>query len=269
MVDYHIHTRFSQDSDAEMEAQCEAALAMGLGEVAFTEHEDYNPDDPTSFFFRHADYMLELERCRAVFTGRLKILAGIEISEPHRYPREAGAVLASHPWDFVLGSLHWVDGRHNAFLRDFFTKFGDWRASFRMYFGELLDLARDGDFDVMSHIDYPARYGHTVYGDAYDIAEYEDLLRPALRMLASRGKGIEINTNPLWRNKTHPNPPGIVVRWFREEGGTLLTVGSDSHRPATTGAHIQTALKLAREAGFTQVATFERRVPRLVDIPRV
>ena len=40
MIDYHIHTRFSQDSDAEMEAQCEAAISLGLSEVAFTEHEE-------------------------------------------------------------------------------------------------------------------------------------------------------------------------------------------------------------------------------------
>lgn len=267
MIDYHVHTSFSQDSEAAMEAQCEAAVAMGLTEIAFTEHEDYNPDDPTSFYFQHAAYLAEVDRCRARFEGRLRILRGIEISEPHRNQQAAGDVLGRYPWDFVLGSLHWVDGRHNAFLRDFFTRFGDWRASFRMYFTELLDLARDGDFDVMSHLDYPSRYGQHVFGDAYDIAEFEAEIRPALRMLAQRGKGIEINTNPLWRGKPNPNPPAIVVKWFREEGGEILTVGSDSHRPATTGAKISEAIAIARAAGFTRLATFEARAPRFVALP--
>ncbi len=266
MFDYHVHTAFSQDSEAPMQAQCEAAIAAGILEIAFTEHEDNNPDDPTSFYFRHAEYMAELERCRGLFDGRLTIRAGIEISEPHRFKRETETVLSKYSWDFVLGSLHWVNGQHNTYLKEYYTKFGDWRTSFRMYFTELLDLARDGDFDVLAHIDYPARYGQQAYGDAYDIAEFEPEIRPALRMLASRGKGIEINTNPLWRNKTHPNPPGIVVRWFREEGGQILTVGSDSHRPATTGARIDVALALARQAGFARIATFQRRVPSFVDI---
>ena len=81
MFDYHVHTSFSEDSTASMESQCEAAVARGIRQIAFTEHEDYNPTDPTSFFFRHAEYMAELERCRALFAGRLIIRAGIEVSD--------------------------------------------------------------------------------------------------------------------------------------------------------------------------------------------
>ncbi len=44
----------------------------------------------------------------------------------------------------------------------------------------MLDLARYGDFDVIAHFDYPARYVRVPSGQAYDIREFEDGIRPIL-----------------------------------------------------------------------------------------
>ena len=38
--DFHMHCRFSTDSQAEPEAMCEAAIARGLREICFTDHQD-------------------------------------------------------------------------------------------------------------------------------------------------------------------------------------------------------------------------------------
>lgn len=266
MVDYHTHTHFSQDSEAPMEAQCRAAIAMGLKQIAFTEHEDYNPDDSTSFFFKHDDYLKEIARCRALFDGQLIIRQAIEVSEPHRYPELAGPVLSKYAWDFVLGSLHWLTPWINTFEPAFFTYCGDWRQSFRDYFIEMQQLARYGDFDVLAHIDYPARYGLKYFGDSYDITEYEKEIREVLKIIIDRGKGTEINTSVLRRGRKDPNPPQAVINWYRELGGTILTIGSDSHYPEHTGQHMDTALKMAKQAGFTQIATFEQRKVGFIDI---
>ena len=40
-ADYHIHTEFSDDSDYAMEKVIQAAIAMGLDEICFTDHVDY------------------------------------------------------------------------------------------------------------------------------------------------------------------------------------------------------------------------------------
>ena len=271
-VDYHTHTHFSGDSQEPMENQVRAAIERGLTQIAFTEHEDYNPDDSTSFFFRHADYMRELARCRALYGDQITIRAAIEISEPHRYPERAKAVLDTYAWDFVLGSLHWLTPWINTFEPAFFTyraatRGADaWRDSFRDYFIEMGELAKYGDFDVLSHIDYPARYGLKFFGEAYDIGEYEAEIRPILRTLIERGKGTEINTSVLRRGRKDPNPPQIVINWFREMGGEILTIGSDSHAAKDTGSHMDVALQMARTAGFTHIATFERRKPTLLPI---
>ena len=64
LIDYHCHTNFSVDSDAPMADQCQSAVDKGVKQIAFTEHEDYNPEDITSYFFKHEAYMEELARCR-------------------------------------------------------------------------------------------------------------------------------------------------------------------------------------------------------------
>ena len=265
MFDYHVHTSFSEDSTASMQSQCEAAIARGIQQIAFTEHEDYNPSDPTSFYFKHAAYMTELERCRTLFAGRLTIRAGIEISEPHRYPTLTAQALAGRPWDFVLGSLHWLSPTINTYLPEFFEHSGDWRKSLQLYFEETVNLAEHGDFDVLAHLDYATRYNRHLIDGEYDIREFEPVVKTILSAVIRRGKGIEINTNPM-RSGRAPNPARVVVGWYRALGGEILTVGTDSHTPNHTGLHIPEAVDIARAAGFTHLATFERRRATLVPI---
>lgn len=266
LVDYHCHTNFSADSVATMTEQCESAINKGVTQIAFTEHEDYNPDDVTSFFFKHDAYLEELARCRERYAGRLTIRAAIEVSEPHVYPQLAGPVLANYHWDFVLGSLHWIKPGINAYLEEFMTYAGDWRQSFRNYFTEMITLAREGDFDILSHIDYPSRYNQHIHGGDYDITEYEEIIREVLRNIIARGKGIEINTSPWRKGLADPNPPAAVVSWYREMGGEILTLGSDSHAPKDVGADIDRAMAIAKDAGFTHIAVFEQRKPAFVEL---
>ncbi|HEY3290157.1 MAG TPA: histidinol-phosphatase HisJ family protein [Anaerolineae bacterium] len=265
-VDYHVHTEFSNDCNVQMYQQCKAAIAAGIQQIAFTEHEENNPREYLPFSFDHPTYLDELALCRREAGDRLTIRAGIEISEPHRYPEATRRVLQRYPWDFVLGSLHWLDEYTNTGLPAFFTRFGDWRESFRAYFTEMLNLAREGDFDILAHLDYPARYGRAYFGTDYNICAYELEIRAVLAALIARGKGIEINTSSLRKRQPDACPPQPVVNWYREMGGTILTVGSDAHLARDVGADIATALQMARTAGFTHITTYEHRVPQGVEI---
>lgn len=260
-VDYHCHTHFSADCDVPMSDQCRAAILGGVKQIAFTEHEDYNPTDLTSFFFKHEDYMREVTRCREQFGDQLTIRAGIEISEPHRHAECVGEVLRKHNWDFVLGSLHWLTPMIDSCKDAFFVYSNDWRQSFCDYFTEMVELARDGDFDVLSHLDYPSRYNRHRFGESYDIRDYEDIIREVLKQIIARNKGIEINTSPWRKGLRDPNPPQAVLNWYREMGGEILTLGSDSHATKDVGADIPQAMQMARDAGFTHIAVYEGRKP--------
>ena len=91
-----------------MADMCAAAVERGIPEIGFTEHYDQHPGDSCRNWLRVPEWAASLAQCRAEFAGRLIIRAGIEIGEPHIFTKEAQSVLAQHPFDYVLGSLHWV-----------------------------------------------------------------------------------------------------------------------------------------------------------------
>jgi histidinol-phosphatase (PHP family) len=253
-----------------MREQCLAAVRAGIEQIAFTEHEENNPKEHLPFSFDHPAYMAELARCRQEFGTQLILRAAIEVSEPHRYADAVERVLARYPWDFVLGSLHWLNADVNVMSREFYERDGDWHNAFRAYFREMQTLAQRGDFDVLAHMDYPYRYLSMYSSPAsaaqYDITEYEPEIRPVLRALIDRGKGIEINTGSLRKRLPSTCPPQVVVNWYHEMGGEYLTVGSDSHLARDVGAGIDVAMRMARAAGFTQLTVYEDRRPSTIPL---
>ena len=254
--DYHIHTHFSGDSDAEMTAICEAAIARGLGEIAFTDHADFGPDDPPDSF-RPVEYLAEIERCRALYADRLTIRVGIEMGEPHIFAQEAATLLDVGDFDFVLGSAHYADGLQAAWHATFFEQ--PLCQAYESYFRQVAGLAAKGDFDVLAHLDLVKRDARK-FGKVYDGPEpYADMIRTALRSVVERGKGIEINTSPLRKGQAETCPTLQILHWYRELGGEILIFGSDAHRPEDVAANFDVALEMARAVGFTRLATFEQR----------
>jgi histidinol-phosphatase (PHP family) len=257
--DYHIHTCFSCDSRSSVEEVCRAALAQGMTEVAITDHADFEPLDDCCGYFRPRAYWRAIQRCREMFEGRLTIRAGVEFGEGHRFQREIAQVLVAHEYDFVLGSLHWAGGRP-AWLGSFFGDGLGLDEGLVIYFDELARLAAGADYDVLAHLDFVRRAAHRRFGlQELDLRPHEERVRQVLRIVVERGKGLEVNTATVRRGIGGPSPPLQVLRWFREEGGRVVTLGSDAHRSENVGADFDRALAMVREAGFEELAAFEGR----------
>jgi histidinol-phosphatase (PHP family) len=102
------------------------------------------------------------------------------------------------------------------------------------------------------------RRAHLIYG-SFMIEDWEEEVRNVWQACLEHNIGIEINTGGMrWQiNETHPNL--AALRWYREMGGVLLTVGSDAHHPQDLGFGLDHALALARSAGFKALARYEKR----------
>ncbi len=261
--DYHIHSDFSCDCEFSMMEMCRGALERGLSEIGFSEHFDLLPADPCYNFFKAEAWWEALESCREMFRPALTIRAGIELGEPHRYPNEMKALLDAHPWDYCLGSLHWV-GDQLIFDQSYFETYG--ARSYPAYFEELGELAAAGSLDILAHLDIVKRYG-VEYAGPFELERHETVVREVLRTCAQRGIALEVNTSTLRRGMDNPSPQQILFEWFAEEGGEWVTLGSDAHRPEHIGAGLEQAAAMLRSAGFEQVARFERRQPRPASLP--
>jgi histidinol-phosphatase (PHP family) len=254
--DFHVHTQFSWDAPrGDLEESCRQALELGLPAIAFTDHADFLGDlRPDMYPVDVPRYLEEIERCRALFPC-LRILSGVELGEPHLYPEQAAAVLASGRLDRVLGSVHnatWQGALMDCSEMDDLGELGprQVQAFLHAYFAETLALVTSSQpFEVLAHLDYPRRY----LPDAvrpYKEEDYEEEYRAVLRALAARGSTLEVNTTRGIDPVRGLCPGPLALRWWVEEGGRSLSFGSDAHDPTKIAAGFRLAAQLAEAAGF-------------------
>ena len=256
MFDWHVHTHHSPDSQASIAAMARAACAAGLAGVAFTDHVEWMPKDGATGFLKPPAYFAELDELRTRYNGRLQLLAGMEVGDSHRFPAETREIVSAWPWDYVLGSLHWVGGQP-AWEPEMFA--AGVAVAYTRYFDELVALAQEGEYDVLAHLDLVRRDSWTVCRQVLPVEPYAEPIREALRAVAARGKGLEINTSAWSMGLDEPCPGLTILRWYRELGGEVLVFGSDAHRPEHVGKNFDRARDLALAAGFTRLARFEQR----------
>jgi histidinol-phosphatase (PHP family) len=170
-------------------------------------------------------------------------LAGVEAGEPHLFAASAGAIVRGNAFERVLGSLHAVPYKGRLVAAD--ALFGEMSddAVMRYYFAELVDLIEGSDlFQVLAHLDFPRRYwpkGAHLYREE----PFEEEYRAVLRALASSGRVLEVNTKS-------PLASVDQIRWWREEGGTAVSFGSDAHLPRRVGDRFKLAVDVVEAAGF-------------------
>ena len=264
MHDYHMHSNFSCDCKAPMSDMCQSAILQGIPEIGFSEHFDLHTGESCRDWFRPDPWWAEVERCRTQFAGRLTIRAGIEVGEPHLFPTETQQMLARLPFDYVLGSLHWV-ANESMFDINYFKR-TDADLAYGSFFVELERMTRVGGFDILSHFDVPIRTAFAVYG-SYTPSDFVDLIRPVLRNCIRHGIALDLNTSAL-RSRVNVLTPNLdILRWYVELGGERVTLGSDAHKPVDVGSHLDVALAIARTAGIKYLTYFEQRQAKLVPLP--
>jgi histidinol-phosphatase (PHP family) len=243
---------------------CQSAIIRGLPEIGFSEHFDLHPGEPCRDWFRPEPWWEEIQHCRAQFADNLVIRAGIEVGEPHLFTEATAQMLARLPFDYVIGSLHWV-GRDSVFDINYF-KTRDADLAYGAFFVELERMTRVGGFDILGHFDVPIRTAHAVYG-SYAPADFEDLIRPVLRNCIRNGIALDLNTSAL-RSRVKVLTPNLdILRWYVELGGERVTLGSDAHKPGDVGSHLDIAISTARAAGIQYLTYFEQRQAKLLPLP--
>ncbi len=257
--DWHLHSQFSSDSDERMENLAEAAMRLGMTRICVTDHYDMNY--PTGEFqLDTVAYLRKLGELREMYRGRCEIFSGVEMGlfPDKEAAGEAGRYMESQPYDFIIGSVHCINGV-DPYYRDRIE--ADDPELYRMYFACTLECLRAcRGFQALGHLDYVVRYGYDK-GRNYCWEDYRDLIDPILEELVSRGIALELNTAGLRQGLGFPNPQSGILARYRELGGEMVTVGSDAHRAKDLGYGFYAAWEILREAGFRYVTEFREKTP--------
>ena len=256
MFDFHMHSRVSFDGHDTGLTMALAAKAAGLKEICFTDHLDYDPLGKMGVMaFDTAVYNEEYD---SLELPGLKIRRGMEFGMTPENLSQFQQDLQRRPFDFVLGSVHFVDDL-DAYYADYWRDKTIFQAE-RRYLEATLDCVRvHDDFDVLAHLTYIAKTRCHPAPRPVVYAEHRELIDEILRTLAAKGKGLEMNTSGVDRCGGYLPTPDILRR-FRELGGEIVTIGSDAHRSDRVGQYTFDACGILRDI-FGYVCTFENRQP--------
>lgn len=254
-ADYHVHTYYSDDSECPMEEMLERALAIGLDEIAFTDHVDYGVK--TDLNCAYDAYWKEIEACRQKYAGRITIRGGIEFGvQMHTIP-EFRRDFDAYPFDFVILSNHQIDNKE---FWNYEYQEGKSQEEFQRDYYEAIYtvMQKYKDYSVLGHLDMIKRYDpHGSYPDENIMGLVDKILRQAI----ADGKGIEVNTSCFKYGLGDLTPSREILKRYRQLGGQILTIGSDTHETEYLGDHIPEVKAVLKELGFTQFCTFERMKP--------
>ncbi|MGZ4258541.1 MAG: histidinol-phosphatase [Gaiellaceae bacterium] len=266
LVDYHMHLRGPDNgggrySADRAEGYVDQARAAGIDEIGFSDHV---------YYFRQTRALWEIpwmaERCvddlddyvDAVVEAKrrgLPVKLGLEVDYFPGTERELAALLDPYPWDYLLGSVHFVDGfpvDQQTGLTDKLPAGEAWRR----YFVWLRNAARSGLFDSLAHPDLVKIFGVRATDEEthYLHVETADAIEAA-------GVCVEVSAAGLHKPVGELYPDLALLRLCHDRR-VPITLASDAHEPANVGRDVERAAALAREAGYETVTVFDRRERR-------
>ncbi|MCT4607268.1 MAG: histidinol-phosphatase HisJ family protein [Marinisporobacter sp.] len=259
MYDYHIHSHFSSDCDVDMEEMIQKSINIGLKEICFTDHIDYDYQDSSiSFEFHIPSYISHINALIGKYKNHIKILRGVEIGIQPHIVEMCDQLVTEGKFDFVISSIHTAD-KKDIHLGDFFVGKTP-REAYEKYFSELLICTKEfKNFNVLGHMNLLKRYHHHV--EIQDIKDYFHIIEEIFKSLIHNGKGIEVNTSGFRYGLGETVPCKEILSFYKSLGGEIITIGSDAHTPEQLACKFDYTYDLLKEIGFKYIAVFENREP--------
>lgn len=273
LTDYHVHTEFSDDSIYPLEQVVKDAITLSLDEICITDHVDYGIkvdwDSGGEIFYRHGEpfanvdyprYEAEIQKVKELYGGKIGVKMGMEFGvQTHTIP-QFERLFRRYPFDFIILSIHQVEDRE--FWTQDFQKGRTQREYNERYYSEMLQVVQTyKNYSVLGHMDLIKRYDKA---GIYPFEKIKSFAAEILRTVINDGKGIEINTSYHRYGLKSPMPSAELLKLYRDLGGSIITIGSDSHAPEHLCAYVQEAqeaMELLKKLGFQYFCTYQNMRP--------
>lgn len=271
--DYHLHTYYSDDSEYPMEILVQDAVKKGLSEICFTDHVDYGikedwPDSSNYFDpknkkelpamnVKYPAYHAEINRLKKKYEGKIGIKEGMEFGIQNHTIPEYERLFSSYDFDFIIMSCHQVEDKE--FWTQDFQEGRSQKEYNEMYYREILNnVTNYRNYSVLGHLDLIKRYDKE---GIYPFSNVSDIIEEIFKRVIYDGKGIEVNTSSIRYGLSGWMPSWNILSLYKQMGGEIITIGSDTHEATHLGAYIPEAMKDLKEYGFRYICTYEKMKP--------
>ena len=235
MYDLHMHTTYS-DGINTPEEMVKKAISLGMSAIGLSDHS-YTDFDPgyCMHFEAYPRYLEELSGLKEKYSGRIKILTGIE----QDYFSPAIQESLMRRIDYVIGSVHYVykDGGYfpvddtkeailNALRTHFNNNIYDFMAS---YFETVKDIVKKTGCRIIGHFDLIMKFNEK--GELFNPASeiYRQQWQDAAAGLIKYGVPFELNTGAISRGyRSAPYPAFEIIEFIKKNGGSFI-LSSDAH----------------------------------------
>lgn len=261
--DYHMHCNFSADSKTPMEDMITKSIELGLKEICFTDHVDYNITKKHISTIDYNDYFNKLNFFNQKFANKISIKKGLEIGLQTPLLERCSKEIKEHDFDFIIGSIHTID--------EFELCTGEYHKgktqieSYRGYYESLYNIIKDyKDYSVLGHVDLIKRYGG--YKNTLGDSLFSDELEAILKQAIYDGKGIEVNTSSFRYNLPDSTPSSYILKLYKSLGGEIITVGSDSHITSQIAHKFDITKELLKKHGYKYICKFDKLKPEFIKV---
>ena len=265
VTDSHNHTKhFSADAGQTIDELMKQAREQGFSRIGITEHYEVDyPEDGLDWTFDLNEYNEAFKIWKEKAGPDLDLLMGVEFGYQTHVAEEIDRLAVQIPFDEVLLSVHLFRGKD--FYVDRECYFLPKKELHREYIGTMAEMCEKcSNYDIAAHYDYINRYTDNLN----NFVLYEDCPNEFDRLfeaLISKEKALEINTKSIQKHKERgfyrslPDPE--VLKRYKDMGGKLITLGSDSHFPGTFGVCFAEAMEYLRSLGFRESVYFKNHKP--------
>ncbi len=266
MKDFHVHTEFSDDSIYPIEEVVKDAIILGIDELCFTDHIDYGVklefNDPNVKIlngkkFANVDYpnfYKVFDELSKKYQNQISLRKGFEFGIQKHTIKQFQTLFNSNDFDFIILSIHQVDNK------EFWTyEYQEDKTQDEYNFGyyhEFLKVIKTfKDYSVLGHLDMIRRYDKV---GKYPFEKIKPIVTEILKQVIKDGKGIEVNTSSFRYNLDDLMPSTDILKLYKELGGNIITIGSDSHKKEHLGSNIEKVMKMLKSLGFETYCSFEK-----------
>ena len=182
------------------------------------------------------------------------------------YGRLMNALRERHQFDYVVGSVHWVNDvitdHSKAKFDEAAAKCGGQEALAVRYYEQVAEMVEAIRPEVIGHLDVVRKYASP--REAVETPRARDAAREALSVIQKHGCILDVNTAGLRKGLGSPYPAPWLLRMAAHEFGIGVCFGDDSHSPEDVGAGIIETRQYLIENGVEHITYLAREGTSIV-----